>query len=177
MKYLSALVFGLLLMAFAVAPLYVVKPPASKAVAESTPRLVRYSFTLSNQTNQSIEHAVFKTFAPVKETAYQKVEWIRANEEFELREDSWGNQELEFLVQNLPPYGQKVITVTAQLQMWGQPRPWDKYRNISVGLDPIVEPSLPALQQALLEISHDPKAEVALDWIQKANSWVSKHLE
>ncbi len=85
-------------------------------------RLVKYSFTARNPTNRLLAHSEFWTYAPVKRTATQYVLSIDASHPYRLAADDRGNQRLYFTVDELPPYGAKVITIKAVLALSDQPR-------------------------------------------------------
>jgi transglutaminase-like putative cysteine protease len=81
----------------------------------SIPRQVQYSFTLQNKSLQVIKQADLWTFAPVKQTAYQRCLKLQANYPYVLLTDDSGNQVLHFIFENLAPYGTRVVTVRADL--------------------------------------------------------------
>ncbi len=85
------------------------------SVSYTVPKTVRYNFTVKNKTNQLIEKAQFWTYAPVAKNSTQKVTNIKATLPYELMVDETGNQILSFVIENLPPYGNKVLTITVEL--------------------------------------------------------------
>ena len=80
-------------------------------------RQIRYSFTIQNTTNQLIENAVFRAWAPTKQTPTQLCKGIDASDPFEILADDLGNQVLEFELHDFPPYGSRIISITADLMM------------------------------------------------------------
>ena len=81
----------------------------------SIARQIQYSFTLQNTSPDVIKKADLWTFAPVKQTAHQHCLKIQSNYPYELITDKSGNQVLHFTVENLAPYGSRVVTVKADL--------------------------------------------------------------
>ncbi len=80
------------------------------------PRTVRYSLTLRNPTNFLVEDAGFWAFAPVQQTAFQRVVNIEATMPYTLETDDFGNQRLLF-VADIPPYGTKEVSIDVQLEL------------------------------------------------------------
>jgi transglutaminase-like putative cysteine protease len=90
-------------------------PEQSEGGGYSIARQIQYSFTLQNTSPLVIENADLWTFAPVKLTAHQRCQEIHSNYPYELLTDDSGNQVLHFTVENLAPYGSRVVTVKADL--------------------------------------------------------------
>ena len=80
-------------------------------------RQIRYSFTIQNTTGQLIENAVFRAWAPAKQTPTQLCKGIDASDPFRILADDLGNQVLEFELHDFPPYGNRLISITADLLM------------------------------------------------------------
>jgi len=144
-------------------------------------KLVRYSFTLVNQSDEAVENVIFRAFAPVKDTHYQSVDLIQSSENFQLRRDALGNQELEYLIESLPPYGQKVITVSVELSVWNIPRNIKGEPFLSLlrqeGLVPLVDETHVGVESALTEVRRLTIADEPFAWMKAANSWVYQSID
>jgi len=81
------------------------------------PRTLRYSYTLSNQSNRLVKGVDFWVYAPVKQTATQRVESMTASYPYTMIEDRHGNQIMHFHFDAVPPYDNKVITIKTQLSL------------------------------------------------------------
>lgn len=79
------------------------------------PRTLRYGFTILNTGNTPIKIGIFKTYAPVKKTAFQTCRHIAASHPFTIENDMYGNQLMIFKLEPMPPYGSRIITITAEL--------------------------------------------------------------
>jgi len=86
-------------------------------------RVISYSFEIINKTNLAIEHADFWAYAPVKQTSYQRLDSLQVSEPYELTEDEIGNQVIHVQFKDFPPYGTRILTVQASLQMSDTPVP------------------------------------------------------
>ncbi len=80
------------------------------------PRTVRYSLTVTNPTNEVVNAAKFWVFAPVVQTAFQRVASIDASLPYTVETDAFGNQRL-FFTADIPPYGTKTVRIDAQLEL------------------------------------------------------------
>lgn len=106
----------LLLASAAVMP----QQPAPPAGQESGPlypiqRLVRYSFTLRNDTGQPIEQSALTVYAPVRLTSTQRAGELRSSLPAQVTSDPWGNQQLRIEAGLLPPYASRVVTGDAHV--------------------------------------------------------------
>lgn len=91
---------------------------ASKYVIAKT---IQYSFTLHNRTNRVIDTAEFWTYAPVKLTSNQRFMGLTISCPYQIVEDEEGNQMLHFTFKEFPPYGQKIITIKADMLIAREP--------------------------------------------------------
>lgn len=90
----------------------------TKAPAEySVVKQIRYSYTLTNKTAKLLPKAQFSTYAPVPRTSHQWVERISASQPYRSSQDPLGNEILHFEFENVPPYGSKIVSITADLKM------------------------------------------------------------
>lgn len=80
------------------------------------PRTVRYSLTVKNPSNEFVSGASFWVFAPVVQTAFQRVQSIDASLPYAVEADEFGNQRL-FFTADIPPYGTKTVRIDAQLEL------------------------------------------------------------
>lgn len=84
-------------------------------------RVFRYSFTISNTSNKFIKEGEFSTYAPLAETSTQKVALLSATSPYRVLTDEYGNQKLVFKLTNIPPYGSKVVSIQADMNMTNKP--------------------------------------------------------
>ena len=89
-------------------------PPA---VSYPVNRSISYSFTLENQTSMPVANSQFWTLAPVKRTATQKCVGISSSHKYETITDEYGNQVLHYVFDVIPPFGKKVVSITALLNL------------------------------------------------------------
>jgi transglutaminase-like putative cysteine protease len=86
-------------------------------------RLVRYSFTLHNQSAAALEHGSLSVYVPVRLTSSQRVDSLGASHPAQVQVDPWGNQVLRFDLALLPPHASRVITIDAYLALSDVPQP------------------------------------------------------
>ena len=90
--------------------------------SQSIPVRIRYGFTIYNQTNTLVENAKFYTFAPVRASSFQECKTIEASHPFEKIQGPFDNQFLLFKLGKIPPYGNRIITITADVSLFRQPQ-------------------------------------------------------
>jgi len=108
-------------------------------------RVIKYSFTMKNQSNRAIESASFWAYLPVKQTEFQKRVKIDFSHPTNIKEDLMGNEKVVFTAHNLPPFGSKVFSISTELDVAYTP---NKLAPIDVG---------PYLQAEKLIESDDPR--------------------
>jgi transglutaminase-like putative cysteine protease len=136
-------------------------------------KVIRYSFLVKNTSNQLIEQAQFKAYAPVQQTASQKVKSITASYDYTIDSDPLGNQVMNFMLLNLPPYGSKVITVTAEISLTDTPNTTNEHDlNDYLQHEQYIESNNPQIQ-ALSERLSTEKQDVIN---QTVYNWVSQHI-
>lgn len=162
--------------------LFAFEQPAQVISNESPDKkLLRYSFTLANQSAEVVENVVFRAFAPVEKTPFQRVDLINSSEQFQLNSDAFGNQELEYRIKELPPYGQKLITVSVELSVWNTPRNVDgeavppALRQSS--LTPLVDDKHLSVESALNDVRSSTASVDPSSWMEAASSWVHQSIE
>lgn len=97
-----------------------IKQPETTDSTENTypiDRQINYSFTLKNKSSKAIKNAEFWTYAPVKQTSTQICETIKSSHGYEMILDDYGNQILYYVFDVIPPYGSKIITITANVKL------------------------------------------------------------
>lgn len=138
-----------------------------------TERMVRYSFTLENHSNQALEQTEFKVFAPVSQTPFQKVERIEASLPYQLETGALGNQTLVFSIQKFPPFGQKSISISVWLKLADRPA-FDSPLNPDSFLTPTVPDAAGYLVEAVSQMEN---ASGPLQRLGSANRWVHESLQ
>lgn len=169
---LASLVVVIILAACAAA-FWVLQPseePLSPVIQE---RMIRYSFTLENRTNQALEQVAFKAFAPVSTTPFQNVERIETSVPHQIESDDLGNQTLVFDIEEFPPYGQKTISISVWLKTADLPT-FESPLNHAPALAPLVDANDKHLMDAVSRIGDNGDE---IQWLQSANQWVYETLE
>ncbi|RJP83634.1 MAG: transglutaminase domain-containing protein [Desulfobacteraceae bacterium] len=138
------------------------------------PRSVRYGFTIQNNGNRLVKTGLFRTWAPVENTATQHCENINASIPFQIVPDMLGNQMLEFVLTNIPPHGIKIISITADLTLSEANNLLEK-DNPQIFLKPetYIESDQPNLIQQANSLKKDGIFETALN----IHDWVAGHIE
>ena len=88
-------------------------------------RRLRYGFTASNTGKAPLREARLRVAAPAPHTAAQWCARLACTHEAERVADTNGNQVLLFRLDGLPPYGQRVISIDAEVFISDRPDPTD----------------------------------------------------
>jgi hypothetical protein len=148
-------------------------PKQAEGGGYSIARQIQYSLTLQNTSSLVVENADLWTFAPVKLTAHQHCLKIQSNYPYELLADDSGNQFLHFKVENLAPYGSRVVTVKADLLVSAAANP--------IPLDPSIRDLHP---QKYIESDHPEikrlaqslRAHDTIKTVEEVFGWVTDNL-
>lgn len=136
-------------------------------------KVIRYSFLVKNTSNQLIEQAQFKAYAPVQQTASQKVQSITASYDHTIYSDPLGNQVMHFTLNNLPPYGSKVITITAEISLTDTPNITNEH-DLSDYLQH--EQYIESNDQQIQALSERLSTSKQQSSNQAVYNWVSQHI-
>jgi transglutaminase-like putative cysteine protease len=142
--------------------------------ALTIPRQVQYRFILQNKTAQIIKNAEFWTYAPVKQTAHQFCKQIKSSHPYQLTTDSLGNQVLYFAVDGIPPFGNKIISITAEL-MLAEKAAHVEFENIQgyIESEKYIETNHPDIQKLAATL----KASTALETARNAFQWTANNIQ
>lgn len=137
------------------------------------PRTVRYSIEVRNPDNVLRSGAAFWAFAPVAQTASQKVVEITSSAEYEIEADASGNQRLVFTA-DLPPYATKIVRIDVKLRM-----ATSSNRLPEGELAPFLraEPKIQSEASEIVALATNLKDERAADTADSIFRWVSSNVE
>lgn len=94
------------------------------AISYPDARRVSYRVTVSNTTNRALEGGQLWLAAPQALTPSQRLDAMSSTLEYSVVSDQYANQQLEFALPVLPPYGQLEVVVEAQLSTAPAPNHW-----------------------------------------------------
>jgi transglutaminase-like putative cysteine protease len=134
---------------------------------------LRYSFNLRNTSDQFIANSTFKAFAPVQQTSSQRVESLAASHPYTLSVDQFGNQVMEFKLEALPPFGTKVISITASMGLSESPNPLNVEAQSYLENSELLDLDHPEIVAAALRLA----SENAQPFGEAAYKWVSSHVQ
>jgi transglutaminase-like putative cysteine protease len=153
-----------------------VKEPIKEIISSQyeIPRTVRYHFTLKNTGNRLLKQAEFWAYAPVKQTATQKVIHIKASHAHDILTDRLGNQVLHFVFANMPPYASKVVSVTTELMLAKEVNPiQENNQQWFLGEEPFIEISHPKIQAVAKRLKTKENSRTS----RKIFNWVARHIQ
>ncbi len=143
--------------------------PGHNEPVYTTPRVVRYGFSIENTTEKVLEDVEFRTYAPVKQTSTQKVVQLTSSVPYTLSSDELGNQVLHFTLQVLPPHGTQNISVTAKLMLAETPNTTieqDVHRYLKE--EPYIETGDPIIKRRAKKLARMDPVQTALatyNWV------------
>lgn len=106
------------------------------------PRQIRYAFTLKNNSGTVIPKAELWLFIPLASASMQQGGELKSSHEYELLTDKLGQRIAHFSFTDFPPYGTKVISIAATVQVAEEP------------LSAVLEKTQWLAPQSLLESDH-----------------------
>jgi transglutaminase-like putative cysteine protease len=130
---------------------------------------VQFGFTVENTLGKVLKKAKFWTYAPVRQTATQKVTKITASQPYQLSTDELGNQILLFEFEDLPAYAAKEISIRVEIDMAEKPNPWPE-KNLGLFLqdEQYIESGnfrVASLANTLTEASISGTAKNVFNWV------------
>lgn len=138
-------------------------------------KIIQYSYTIRNTTGKVIENATFKTYAPVKYTAWQQCMKIDASQPYTTDSDESGNIVLNFAFNRIPPYASRIVTVRADLRMSGESQKIDVRKNAMKAYtlpERYVESDDPSVQRLAVQLRGKNNSET----IKSIFQWVAGNI-
>ncbi len=137
-------------------------------------KTLKYSFTITNPTNRYVENSSMWIYIPVKKTSTQKFISVETSRDYELVEDSLGNQKLIFNLNGFAPYGSKVISIKVRVDMSDSP-------NFSVVKDHTLylreEEYIESDNEAIVTLATDLVRTDEIATAESIYSWVLDNME
>ena len=148
--------------------------PAHPPAVYEISRQIRYSFTVQNTTNRLVNSGVFFAWAPVKQTSTQICRRIDASRPFHIISDELGNQMLRFELQDLPPFGSQLISITADLSISHRPNMLDAVDlEAWLGAEKYIESDHPDLVQTARTLT----AGTPMSTTENIFNWVTRTVQ
>lgn len=146
-------------------------PKAAPLATYPIPRVLKYSFTITNPTNNFIEQAEFWAFTPIPISGTQRMHGLDVSMPHKTKIDSLGNQKLIFTLSKLPPFGTKIVTVKVVLDLTDTPNKIDED-----SLTPYLTPELNVESDSpeILSIAARLKGDSIQDTLLNSYRWVRK---
>jgi transglutaminase-like putative cysteine protease len=134
-------------------------------------RLFKYSYTVKNPSNNLIKNASFWTYLPRRLSGSQRLVKVDVSHAATTSIDSDDNEKLNIIINDIPPFGSKVISISVELGISDKP-------NKMHGVDPNkylkpegnVESDNPKIVSLAQQMkAHDSKATLAniYKWINE----------
>jgi hypothetical protein len=140
----------------------------------TTPKQIRYGFTLQNITARTLGKTEFHAYAPVRQSSVQLVKKISASHPYKISVDDLGNQIMHFEFNDLPAHGTIVVTVTVDLLMTRAAVPVSMGdKSLFVGPEPYIETD----DAQVLALAKTMQSATAVDSAQRAYEWVAGNLK
>ncbi len=136
-------------------------------------RVIKYSFTMQNPTNRLIETASFWVYLPIKQTAFQKRGNVNFSHPVENRVGLSGNEKIIFTAKNLPPFGSKVFSISAEMNIANSAN-----RISPVEMESYLRPEkhIESEDPKIIAIAETLKKDSMADTAININNWVMENL-
>ena len=136
-------------------------------------RVIKYSFTAQNQSNQVIDSASFWVYLPIKQSAFQKRVKADFSHPAKIKVDSQGNEKVFFIAKNLPPFGSTVFSISTELNMANTPN-----QLAPIDVDPYLqaEKLIESDDPRIIAIADNLKADTMSETAINIYNWVLGNL-
>ena len=149
-------------------------PPMARNVVaspfpEKTRRQLRQTLVLSNPYDRELVEQIVWMYLPVRLTATQFLEALSISSEHVLHSDPLGQTVAELRIHQMPPFGQKIVTISADLSLSTVPLKMPQ-GNVATWLDEeryieINDPKVQLLAATLRKTSPSETVDAIYDWV------------
>ena len=135
---------------------------------------IRYGFTVKNETNSVLEDVSLWTYVPVNNTSTNKPELgLNASLQYKRVTDENGSQLLHFRLDKLPPYGSRIVRISAKVGEKNNNLKSHESLEKYLKNEPLIETDNPAIQEKAFEL----KEEAPLNTTENIFNWVSNNIK
>ncbi|MCU7905838.1 MAG: transglutaminase domain-containing protein [Candidatus Thiodiazotropha sp. (ex Epidulcina cf. delphinae)] len=174
-RYAKSITFAVVLPA-AIAAVVVYRPAMNEPPPQAVypiERTVKYSLTVKNPSNKPVPQAAIWLYAPLSQGVYQRADEIASSHPYRREMDEFGNQRLHFEVENLPPYGRKIYTVTARIKLSRSPNEMPAIDDKAfLGEERLMEISATGIKQLARRLAADSEGET----VRNIYRWVTANI-
>ena len=146
----------------------------SPTITQAENRLIQYSFTLQNETNQLIKEVDFQCFLPLETFRQQRLNVTTSHPYTieSLSPGNNGNDHLQFKLTNFAPFSSKIVQVIVQLQTIDDPQ--DSKANADCFLKPqkYIESDNPEITRLAKKLKRKTVAKT----VKSIYHWVSGNI-
>lgn len=151
------------------APVEVGEPPV-----EWIDKTIRYQFRVQNTRPEVMKSVDVTVYAPSHIEGRQHVLSVNANYDFSMASSGFGNDELHFTFDELPPFGSKQIIVTAQISLPVSAAPASlSDKELYLREEPYIELSDEAVRKQAISLV----TPVAGSTVNGIYNWLIDHVE
>ncbi len=135
---------------------------------------IKYSFTVRNRTNKLINDKKLWVYAPVKRNSFQSCFSIESKAPFQLTQSANGNQIISFTINELSPFGTRIINVQASI-VYGSPSRKMELNSEKLYLLP--ETHIESAHLDIINLAKTLQASTLMDTAQNIYHWVASNIE
>lgn len=151
--------------------LWVQGDPEERESISSLEKVIRFSYTLSNQSAEPVNPFEFTSYAPVDIDSYQKVLFIESSREYSLKGHGTTSN-IVFGMDRMPPYGNRIVNLTMGVQVLNGP----KYEEIDQDSYLKSEAFIEVADPAILRVANKLVRE-ASDLPKSTFQWVVNNIQ
>ena len=136
-------------------------------------RTLKYSFTVKNPHGHAVNDAELWIYSPIKESAFQHLATLTASLPYNKGYDAQGNERMEFVLDTLPPYAAKTISVTAKVNLSEQGNKIERIKSEAyLNDDKFVDLDSAEIQKVARRL----KADTAKETVDGIYKWITKNI-
>jgi transglutaminase-like putative cysteine protease len=137
-------------------------------------RTVKYSFTVKNPSGHPIERSVLQINVPTRLSTFQQLAALKATEPYQIAKDEQGNERMMFIIENLPPYASRRITISASVNLSERANPLDTIQSDAYLADEkLVDLSSPGVQR----IASGLQADAPMVTADRIYRWITTNIK
>ena len=137
-------------------------------------RTVKYSFTVKNPNNRLVKKSEIWIYAPIKESAFQHVASVDSTYPYKISGDGNGNQRMTFMIENLPPFATRTITVTARINLSDRGNRIDSLHNSNYLSDGKM---LGLTNSAIQRVAQNLKKDEPRETANRIYQWITHNIK
>lgn len=134
----------------------------------SSKKLLRFNYILKNTSSELVSNTRFDVVLPMDIEGIQQILSVNAEDNYQINKRDTGEQWISFTVDQLAPFGSKLITFTAIIQVTDRPKKERIKKSLYLQEEKYIEKNAPVVKSLAAQLAadtHEQTVKNTYEWL------------